>query len=597
MMASRDHPDDRPVERPGGRWQRLTARLVPAYFDRQEQRLVLLSAIVGAVVWGVVSLLKLAVEALFDLTMHWVYALPSPAFVLFPVMAGSLITAAIALWHATYVYYRAKDGRVHALNAVEGDGIEPTIALYYSSEPALDRALLGREGVRARWEMPTFSLALRKFGATLATLGLAASGGLEASVTLIGESVAVGLFKPRRRRPRSLLYYRLWRRWRIMNQDELQTLQLGGVAAAIATLLGAPFAGAFFATEIMYRRRPVVDKLIFALIAALTAFFLSHFSFAGHAKLVTTPYAPAPPFTWNYYVALVVLGVAASFGAGYFAQLRLYAPIWFARFLPNPWARHAGGAVLTVLVALVVVALTGERLDLILGTGSGQIRRALLGDITLQVALVALLGKTLATLATIGSGGSAGLLVPTMYLGAMLGVVVAALFGIMPVLLVAPGITAALVALINVPLTAIVLTVELFGANFMLPAVVVMVVALFLAQHASVYRTQREQDDSRELVPGYGVRRVAVPPSWVGKTLAQLALRARYDINVIGFVETSAAGMNVLPYVPVNTPLHTDNRLIVIGKNADLLALLNDVAGERMATAAPGEDAQTAQKP
>jgi CIC family chloride channel protein len=332
----------------------------------------------------------------------------------------------------------------------------------------------------------------------------------------------------------------------------------------------------------MYRRRPVVDKLIFALIAALTAFFLSHFSFAGHTRLVTTPYAPAPPLTWNYYLALMVLGVAASYGAGYFAQLRLRAPVWFARFLPNPWARHAGGAVITVLVALSVVALTGERLDLILGTGSGQIRRALLGDITLQVALAALVGKTLATLATIGSGGSAGLLVPTIYLGAMLGVVVAALFGIMPVLLVAPGIAAALVALINVPITAIVLTVELFGANFMLPAVVVMVITLILAQHASVYRTQRELDESRELVPGYGVRRVAVPPSWEGKTLAQLALRARYDVNVIGVVETSIQGMRVLPFVPVNAPLHTDNRLIVLGRNEGLLALLNDVAGERM---------------
>lgn len=560
--------------------------LLPAYFDRQERRLVLLSVVVGAAVWAVVTLLKLAVEELFTLTMHWVASLPSPAFVLIPVVAGSLLTAAIALWRSTYVYYRDKAGHVHALNAVEGDGIEPTIALYYSSEPALDRALLGREGVRARWEMPTFSLTLRKFAATLATLGLGGSGGLEASVTLIGESVAVGLFKPRRRRPRSLLFYRLWRAWRIMNQDELQALQLGGVAAAVATLVGAPLAGAFFATEIMYRRRPVVDKLIFALIAALTAFFLSHFSFAGHVKLVTTPFAPAPPFTWNYYLALVLLGVAASIGAGYFARLRLWAPLWFARWLPNSWARHAAGAAITAAVALAVAALTGQPLDLILGTGSGQVRRALMGDITLQVALAALIGKTLATLATIGSGGSAGLLVPTIYLGAMLGVVMAALFDMMPVLLVAPGIAAALVAVINVPLTAILLTVELFGANFLLPALVVMVVALFLAQHASVYRTQRERDESRELVPGYGVRRIAVPPAWAGKTLAQLGLRARYDVNVIGIVETGATGMHVLPHVAVNTPLHADNRLIVLGKNENLLALVNEVAAARMGTAA-----------
>ena len=37
----------------------------------------------------------------------------------------------------------------------------------------------------------------------------------------------------------------------------------------------------------------------------------------------------------------------------------------------------------------------------------------------------------------------------------------------------------------------------------------------------------------------------------------------------------------------MNAPLHPNNRLIVLGKNEDLLALLNDVAAERMGTVAP----------
>ena len=115
-------------DRPATRWQGLTSLLLPAYFDRHEQRLVLLSVIVGAVVWVFVSLLKLGVEALFAATMHWVDTMPSPIFVLAPIVLGGLITTAIALWRATYVYYRARDGHVHSLNAVEGDGLEPTIA-------------------------------------------------------------------------------------------------------------------------------------------------------------------------------------------------------------------------------------------------------------------------------------------------------------------------------------------------------------------------------------------------------------------------------------------------------------------------------------
>ena len=170
---------------------------------------------------------------------------PSPAFVLLPIVAGALIVTAFALWQASFVYFRDKDGHVHALNDVEGDGLERTIALYYTSEPTLDRVLLGVEGVRGRWEMPSWSLALRKWIATLFTLGTGGSGGLEGSVTLIGESLAgAGLSSragPLRRplRRRHWLILSFWRWWRTLTPDEVQTVQLSGVVAAVATLLCA----------------------------------------------------------------------------------------------------------------------------------------------------------------------------------------------------------------------------------------------------------------------------------------------------------------------------------------------------------------------
>lgn len=97
------------------------------------------------------------------------------------------------MWRARCVYFRDKDGHLHALNDVEGDGLERTIGLYSTAEPALDRFWLGAQGVRARCELSTFGLAFRKFVATLITLAGGGSGGLEASITLIGESLAVGL--------------------------------------------------------------------------------------------------------------------------------------------------------------------------------------------------------------------------------------------------------------------------------------------------------------------------------------------------------------------------------------------------------------------
>lgn len=554
-------------------------------FDRNERRLVIMSAVIGLVTWGPVYLLKEGVHQLLNFILAWVDWSPGPAFILLPMLAGALIVAAVALWQASFVYFRDKDGRVHALNDIEGDGLERTIALYYTSEPTLDRVLLGVQGVRARWEMPSWSLALRKWIATFFTLGTGGSGGLEGSVTLIGESLAVGLVKPRRplRRPlrrRHWLILRFWRWWRTLTPDELQTVQLSGVAAAVATLLGAPLAAAFFATEVMYRRRPVIEKLVYALVAALVSFLVGHLVLQRNDRLFDVSVALLPPFTVRYYALLLVLAVAVVAVDFAMRQVRSGMADFYENHPMNPWVRHGSGAVLTGIIAVVAAYLTGAGLDLVLGTGNHAVEAAMAGQITVWVAVVALVAKLLAVMSTITSGGSAGMLVPAIYLGSMVGVIVARVGGYPPFLLVVPAIASSLCALINVPLAAILLTVELFGAGFLLPSLVVLVVTLLLAHPTNVYRTQREEDESREIMPGYAVRRLPVPPPWVGKTLAELELRSRFGVNVIGYLEAYEESHRVHPHLEVTRPLQTGDRLLVLGRDEDLAALetvLNDL--------------------
>ena len=558
----------------------LMARFIafPSQFDRREQHLVAMAVVVGTVVWGAVYLLKLSVHWLLEHVLQTAAQTPFQWFIFVPLVAGSLMVAALAAWRTSYVYYRDKENHLHVLNDVEGDGLERTIGLYYTSEPVLDRALLGTQGVRARWELPTFSLAFRKCATTLVTLGSGGSGGLEGSVTLIGESLAVDLFKPRPRiRPHNLWALRFWRWWRVLDPDELQTAQLSGVAAAVSTLLGAPLAGAFFAVEVMYRRRPVIEKLIYALVASLTAFFLSHIASPTHTKFVSLNGLLPPPLNWHYYLILVVLAISVAFVGVYLRKVRRVLSSFFHTRLTLPWQRHGVGALMTGLIGLTVAWLTQEPLDLVLGTGAHVIAAALNGQLTIWIAAIALIGKLLATMSTITSGGSAGMLVPSMYLGSMAGVIVAQIFGYADFMLVIPSITASLVSLINVPLTAIMLTVELFGASYLLPALIVLLVTLLLSHPTSVYRTQRDQDESREILPSYGVRRINVPPTWEGKTLRDLALRDRYDVNVIGYVENRAQGAQVTPYVSALRPLRTSDRLIVLGKNDAIGALLVDL--------------------
>ncbi|MCA9981827.1 MAG: chloride channel protein, partial [Anaerolineales bacterium] len=238
-------------------------------------------------------------------------------------------------------------------------------------------------------------------------------------------------------------------------------------------------------------------------------------------------------------------------------------------------------------------------LHLIMGTGEAPIHSALVGELALSVAVIALVGKMVATLTTITSGGSAGLLIPSIYFGTM----IATIFVQFPRLLgldawsfpamtlVVPAMTASLVSIVNVPLAAIMFAVEGFSGSYLVPAMLALVISTLLAQRNSIYRTQRERVEKRQILPGYGVRRISVPPSWEGQTLTQLDLRRQYEVNVIGWVEQADdAGLpRVRLDADANLPLSASDILVVLGRAEDLNRF-TAVVTAAWETSAPDED-------
>ncbi|MEZ4518286.1 MAG: chloride channel protein [Chloroflexota bacterium] len=504
---------------------------------------------------------------------------PSVVFVIVPLLIGAAITSAIVLYRTTFIYYRDSTGHIHELLDVEGDGLERAISLYHASEPSFEQALLGKEGVEVRWDMPTFSLAMREFGATLATLGSGGSGGLEASVALIGESLAAAKYKPRAGIKKVGHSHTLvgktsaW--WAAKNSDYLQTAQLSGIAVAITVLTGAPFMSAFFAAEVMYRRRPLIEKLIYSLLSALVAYFLTTVVSRGHTAYFEVERVYLPPNEWQYYGLIILMAVVISFVSIYFVRARRSLDHLFHTYMPNIWVRHLTGAALTGLVAIIVVLVNThfglaneeESLRLILSTSDGVVDLALAGQMTLAVAAIALIGKIAATLTTISSGGSAGLLIPSLYFGSMVAVIFASRSSYEPMMLIVPAMTAGLISIVNVPLTAIMLPIEMFSSHYILPAMLVLVVCTLLTQDNKIYRTQRETFRQRQIAPGVEVRRATVPPQWAGSTLIDLDFRRKYELTVIGILEVS--GEDGLPHVRLNSAptikLEEGDTIIVLG--------------------------------
>ena len=69
-----------------------------------------------------------------------------------------------------------------------------------------------------------------------------------------------------------------------------------------------------------------------------------------------------------------------------------------------------------------------------------------------------------------------------------------------------------------------------------------------------------------ELSPDYSLTEKLLPKQWEGKSLAELRVREKYGINVIGILKEDKMDMALDP----SKTLQPDDMLFIIGKNSDL---------------------------
>lgn len=444
-------------------------------------RLVLLCAMLAALVWSLITGLRYAVHHSFEALMHFVEGDHGwlGAWVLVAVLGAVGTVRGLLI-------------RRRGWADASGDGIDVALDNYHSTYG--DR----EDNPQPRYDRPTFTLALKKAVATFLTLGSGGSGGLEAPAVLIGEALAAGFS----------------RIFRIRSEHELRTYQLAGIAAAVTTLVGAPFTGALFATEIAYGDRIIYRKFAYALFAGVIAYMLNNRAHGFSPLLSAPPHAPTYTLAEYGMTALVAVAVSAPVALAFGVAMK------HTRALINRMHPVLHASVTSVGVGAVALGLwagTGLSPVHVLGMGEQTLAGVLSGDPELAVwwvLLLALLGKMLTTGLTLHGGGSAGMLIPSMYLGGVSGALTARLIiltGLAPVdldpaLFAVVGIASALVAVIGVPLAAIALVLEVFGAPYGPPAILACGVTYLMTLRISIYKTQRMSPDPRADEVGGTVR-------------------------------------------------------------------------------------------
>ena len=265
-------------------------------------------------------------------------------------------------------------------------------------------------------------------------------------------------------------------------EDNRRIFQLCGMAALFSALFGTPLAATIFVIEIIDIGKINTRALLPCLISALTA------------KLVAVAIgAPAEVFplasglaetSWLTLLQAGGVGLCCGVVAILFCCAMHLSGRYLRKAIPNEFLRIAiGGAAVALLAACLGTADYQ-------GSGMHVILNALQGT-ALPEAFVM---KILFTALTLGVGFKGGEIVPSFFVGATLGCVAAPLIGLDPALGAGLGIIAMFCGVTNGALASMVLSVELFGAEYLPLFGIAVAVSYAMSGHISLYHTQHFEE-------------------------------------------------------------------------------------------------------
>lgn len=229
-------------------------------------------------------------------------------------------------------------------------------------------------------------------------------------------------------------------------------LTVCGMAGLFSAAFGTPVGACIFALEVAVIGEINAIAILPAVIASVISYFIST-ALGVHPESFDVGYIPGIGIA--VLIKAVVISLAVSIVAGVFCCMLRGGKKLAGQVLKNPFIRiFAGGC--------IVIALT-----MIFGTdynGGGMfVVERIFEEGTVRPE--AFLLKIVFTVITISAGYKGGEIVPSFFIGATLGAVLATVFGLPLGLGAAIGMVAFFASVTNCQIAAAVIAVELFGAN------------------------------------------------------------------------------------------------------------------------------------
>ena len=277
-----------------------------------------------------------------------------------------------------------------------------------------------------------------------------------------------------------------------LSARERRILVIAGTGAGVGAIFRAPFAGALFATEVLYRDSEFeFEAIIPAIISSIVSYSV-FCTVAGWGTLFDIPdVAFKDPRVLPLYILLGIACAAVGlFYIKFFYGVRDHV---FAKIqIPDHFKPAIGGFALGVMAFFMPE---------VLGMGYGWVQEAIYGHLAIGFMLLMIFMRIVATSLTISSGGSGGVFVASVVIGGMLGGTFGQIFHQMfpgvvidPASFVIVGMAGFFAGVAHVPISSLIMTSEMTGGyGLLVPMMLVSSVTHLLLYKWSLYENQVHQ--------------------------------------------------------------------------------------------------------
>ncbi|MBQ4090357.1 MAG: chloride channel protein [Clostridia bacterium] len=262
------------------------------------------------------------------------------------------------------------------------------------------------------------------------------------------------------------------------HDDDRRIYELCGMAALFSALFGTPLTAAIFVIEVVnvgeFNYRAMLPCLISSLTAALTAKLVG-----APEELFPLAAGLADTGALNL-IRAAGLGVLCGIVAFIFCSVMHHSGSYAKKLIKNDYVRVIVGGAAIIALTLIIGSRDYN------GGGGDVILAALAGEARPEAFIL----KILFTAITLSFGFKGGEIVPSFFIGSTFGCAAAAIFGLSPALGAGLGLVSVFCGVTNAPVASILLSIELFGAEYLPLMAIAICVSYMLSGQTSLYHQQ-----------------------------------------------------------------------------------------------------------